>query len=418
MKQEADLGPTHKGHNQVALAAARQHLAEAEASGSDEVLTCALCRLARLCVQQGEFTQAAAHFTHILELPRGARTPDQRELWESARDISLVLESSQQARLQLATAYRQLDQAMSTLTQHLVDLLDDCCMQESPDSRPELEEHIQHEGGLPALHIYALGRFQVYRGNTNQHYINLGRRAIPRALLRYLVSHRIMHGSSPVPQEQLMETFWPNVQAKSGRGSLHTAIYYLRQALHNGLGTPNPGQMYILFQEGGYTLNPEAPIWIDAEELLRHHEVGHRLIVQNRDEEAAREYEVGVVLYRGDFLPEDVYQDWAALPREQLLQAFLDMSEWLARYHLSNGDTRQCIAYATRVIERDWTREENVRTLMRAYHLRGSPSAAIKVYYRCQQGLKEEIARFVGGEGYEVEDVGTFDEESTDYPDY
>ncbi|HIP87711.1 MAG TPA: RpiB/LacA/LacB family sugar-phosphate isomerase, partial [Anaerolineales bacterium] len=32
--------------------------------------------------------------------------------------------------------------------------------------------------------------------------------------------------------------------------------------------------------------------------------------------------------------------------------------------------------------------------------------------------LKEEIARFLAGEGYEVEDVGTFDEESTDYPDY
>jgi len=32
--------------------------------------------------------------------------------------------------------------------------------------------------------------------------------------------------------------------------------------------------------------------------------------------------------------------------------------------------------------------------------------------------LKEEIARFLASEGYEVEDVGTFDEESTDYPDY
>ncbi|HEY76184.1 MAG TPA: ribose 5-phosphate isomerase B [Thermoflexia bacterium] len=32
--------------------------------------------------------------------------------------------------------------------------------------------------------------------------------------------------------------------------------------------------------------------------------------------------------------------------------------------------------------------------------------------------LKEEIARFLADEGYEVEDVGTFDEESTDYPDY
>lgn len=32
--------------------------------------------------------------------------------------------------------------------------------------------------------------------------------------------------------------------------------------------------------------------------------------------------------------------------------------------------------------------------------------------------LKEEIARFLADGGYEVEDVGTYDETSTDYPDY
>jgi DNA-binding SARP family transcriptional activator len=203
-----------------------------------------------------------------------------------------------------------------------------------------------------------------------------------RSLFAYLLTHR-----KPWPaREVLMEVFWPESPPEASRNSLNVAIHGLRQTLRTATVLP-----VILHTGGAYRIHPRLRLWLDVEEFGKRVEEGRRLEEAGEPERAAREYEFVASLYRGDFLADGLYEDWAALTRERLRLTHLEALSRLSNLQFNAGRYAACAALCQRIIERDPCREDAHRRLMRSYSRQGQPHLALMQYRACVRALAGEL---------------------------
>lgn len=103
--------------------------------------------------------------------------------------------------------------------------------------------------------------------------------------------------------------------------------------------------------------------------------------------EAMGEYEVAEGLYQGDFLEEDLYQDWLIPWREGLKDSYLVILERLSRYHLEEKRYATCIHLCRKILAKDDCREDAHRRLMRCYKRQGQRNLALRQYHLCAEAL-------------------------------
>ena len=106
---------------------------------------------------------------------------------------------------------------------------------------------------------------------------------------------------------------------------------------------------------------------------------------------AAEAYRKAVSLYRGDFLAEDLYLEWAIPHRERLRNLYLEALEWLALHHFRRGEYRESIHYAELILEKDGCREDAHRLLMRCYARLGQRNRALRQYHLCRETVRREL---------------------------
>ena len=203
-----------------------------------------------------------------------------------------------------------------------------------------------------------------------------------RSLFGYLLTHR-----EPWPQrEVLMEVFWPESAPEASRNSLNVAIHALRRTLRTMTNIP-----VIVYAGGAYRISRELRLWLDVDEFGRCVESGRRLEDAGEIDQATRDYEFAGGLYRGDFLADDPYEDWAALTRERLRLAHLDALGRLSNLYFNAGHYTACASLCQRIIERDPCREDAHRRLMRCYSRQGQAHLALMQYRTCARTLAEEL---------------------------
>jgi DNA-binding SARP family transcriptional activator len=203
-----------------------------------------------------------------------------------------------------------------------------------------------------------------------------------RSLFGYLLTHR-----EPWPlREVLMEVFWPESPAEASRNSLNVAIHGLRRTLRTVTVAP-----VILHSGGAYGIHPDLRVWLDVEEFESRVGNGRRCEEAGDADQATREYESADGLYRGDFLAEDLYEEWAALTRDHLRLAHLDALSRLSNLHFSGGRYATCAALCRRIIDCDPCREDAHRRLMRCYSRQGQSHLALMQYQACARALAAEL---------------------------
>jgi DNA-binding SARP family transcriptional activator len=203
-----------------------------------------------------------------------------------------------------------------------------------------------------------------------------------RSLFGYLLTHR----EPWPPREVLMDVFWPESSPEASRNSLNVAIHGLRRTLRTVTVLP-----VILHGGGAYGIHPDLQLWLDVEEFESRVEHGRRREEAGDAGRAAREYESADGLYRGDFLADDRYEEWAALTRDRLRLAHLDALSRLSNLHFSAGRCAACAALCQRIIECDPCREDAHRRLMRCYSRQGQPHLALMQYRACAEALAAEL---------------------------
>ena len=203
-----------------------------------------------------------------------------------------------------------------------------------------------------------------------------------RSLFGYLLTHR-----QPWPaREVLMDVFWPEKSPKASRNSLNVAIHGLRCALKKA------GDVQVIVYSGGtYRLHPDVRLWLDVEEFDKLVERGRLHEDVGETDQATAAYEFAAGLYRGEFLADDPYDDWAALIRERLRLAFIDTLGRLSNLHFNAGRYAASANLCQRIIEQDPCREDAYRRLMRCYSRQGQPHLALLQYRACVRALESEL---------------------------
>ncbi len=232
----------------------------------------------------------------------------------------------------------------------------------------------------PALCVRTFAQFQASWADRP---ISLCRSKKGSAIFRYL----FICPDRCATRETLLALFWPDEPADKANHKLHIAISALRQALSEAIEV----NQVLIFDEDRYFLNPSIHIWTDADEFVNCLHAGQQLEQQGRMPEAVVLYEAGCSLYRGDFMAEDMYADWAAAPRARLEEMYLTLLGRLAAYYFDQERFEPSIACCRQIVSKDSFREDAYRQLMQCYSRMGQRNQALREFHLCAENLQREL---------------------------
>ncbi len=224
----------------------------------------------------------------------------------------------------------------------------------------------------PPLRVLMLGGFQVFRGG-----IPIPAEAWHRRKARHLLLYLLLR-RAPVARDELLDALWPDLPPDSAALALNTTFSELRRILEPQLGRGIPSR-YLERDEETLTLRQTEGLWCDVWAF----------------EEAARTGVAGatqvLALYRGDFLPEEPYVDWALRERERLHERYLNvLMAWLEE-RVRAGAWQEGVELARRILEREPWLEEVWRALMTCLAKVGRRSEALRAYQECIRALRAEL---------------------------
>lgn len=253
-------------------------------------------------------------------------------------------------------------------------------LKERPTAFSPIDTTVRELPPFYSLHVFCLGLFQVY---LNGQIVVGWSSSKGKSIFKYLVTHK----ERPVAKEVLMDLFWRDASPESARRNLNWAIHSLRQALHKN----QPGYSHVLFQNEYYLLNPDLRIWVDVCEFKEHLRKAYKLEENHEPALAMREFQAAEMLYQGDFLEEDRYEDWILSQRQSLQNDCLSLLERLSLYHYDQEEYDKCISTSRKMLALDPCWEEAHLRLMQCYLKQGYPYLAIRQYHLCVEKLKVEL---------------------------
>lgn len=188
-----------------------------------------------------------------------------------------------------------------------------------------------------------------------------------------------------------MGWLWPESNVARARSSLGSAVHTLRKSLSSGepqkVNTPD----FIVFEDGQYSICKSIQISSDVQEFGDLCQRGCHFEETRRTREAITEYEKAIELYQGDYLVEDLHEEWTMVERERLVYLYVDALDRVARYQLEAGQLRKCIQICYRLLEKEPSHEESYCRLMQCYAHLGLRFRALEQYRLCQEILSNRF---------------------------
>lgn len=174
---------------------------------------------------------------------------------------------------------------------------------------PEWSGHGNSHVGAE-LRISCLGRMEVEGKGGSIGGSWLEQR--PGQLLKYLLCHR----REVVTSDQAAEAIWPEAGLEEGQNRLRYNIHALREKLEPDRPHRSPSR-FVVACRGGYMFDT-SHVWIDVDEFEREARAGLAACRQSQRKQAAQSLTNALRLYRGDFLVDDRYEEWALEEQERL----------------------------------------------------------------------------------------------------
>ena len=230
--------------------------------------------------------------------------------------------------------------------------------------------------GSTQVQIYTLGQFRVVVGG-HVYGDDAWRRKRARQLLKCLLSrphHRLLKATA-------IGWLWPDADDdESAASSLRSVVYGIRQVIDRD------GSGRRLTSDGpSLALQPSSDLWIDADAF----EDG--LASARSAADAIPLLEYAVALYRGDFLPDDLFEEWSADRRDVLRRQWLQAKLELAHLYDLRGDPTAAAPHLHHILQAEHTNELAAQRLMRLYLQLNRPSDVIRVGQELTQALSSEL---------------------------
>jgi DNA-binding SARP family transcriptional activator len=232
------------------------------------------------------------------------------------------------------------------------------------------------------LRIRTLGRTVVETADGELNGGWLDRRA--GHLLKYLVAHR----HAAVPADAIADALWPGARSDPTNTVRHF-VHELREKLE-----PNRGRYgrsaFVIARHGGYQLDAER-VTIDTDEFESSAKAGLAALASGEAERGVEQLEAAMRVYRGDFLSDERYEDWAIAERERLIDLACQVLRALAR---AVHDARAA-DYLERLAEMEPLDADIQRELIATWLRQGRRTRAIRRYRMLQSRLMREFGERV-----------------------
>ena len=224
------------------------------------------------------------------------------------------------------------------------------------------------------VRVYLLGRFEVKSGDRV-----IIDQSWPRRKAKALFKHLALNHGGWLHREQLFDTLWPELEPAAANHNFRQTLYYLRQAFEeHGLVAP-----VVTADHSTVGLAPDT--WVDVDAFREAHQAAR----QTRTDPGP--YEQALELYSGDLLPEDIYEDWTQLQRDELRGFRRQLVFELASLHERGGQSETAIQQLEALVRLDPLDEDAHRVLIRLYAESGNRQRARRQYERLREALQREL---------------------------
>ncbi len=228
----------------------------------------------------------------------------------------------------------------------------------------------------PARTFTTLGGFGVRVGGWE-----VSSREWARPVDARLVRFLLVQGDEPVPEDILLDAFWPKLAPDRARRSLHVSASRVRALLDH------PGtESVVEAAQGCYRLLLRERDFVDWREF----ESVAATAVAEREPDRGR-LERARSLWGGEPLPRERYSDWAAGWRDRMRHLY---SEVLAALYVAldrEGELGPAIRVARDMVQLDPLNEGAHRSLMSALDRAGRRGQALRQFLACRKVLMSEL---------------------------
>jgi DNA-binding SARP family transcriptional activator len=236
----------------------------------------------------------------------------------------------------------------------------------------------EQTASTPNIRVYTLGTFRVLVGGqaVEEH---AWRRRTARQLFKVLLTRP----GRRMTRDEVVDLFWPDSDSEAAASNLRSTLYAMRRALENARGARAADVIF-----GDHTsvwLGAEAELWMDA------------VVFEQKVADAWRSpdplplLEEASALYAGDFLPDDLYEDWAGERREALKRTWTELQFGLAHALEAHSDVNAALQPLERLLRADPCDERAAQEQMKLLTRYGRRAEAMRVYQRLQQSLRDDL---------------------------
>jgi LuxR family maltose regulon positive regulatory protein len=257
-----------------------------------------------------------------------------------------------------------------------------------PDSRVrektwEIRRKI-HRSKAPPLRIETLGAFRLFRGDSlmEEHEWD---RSQPKKLLKTILSS----GSERIPKEIIIDELWPEESPTIAEKNFKTTLQRLRKSLEPFI-YKDFGSSYIHLHDNIVSLDAEL-CHVDADRFLSLLKTAEEKKKKGDAKEAFPLYAEALEIYKGDFLPDEIYTSWADKKREDLRVKYIQLLGKMAGLYERRGTMRKAADCYKKAIQADPLIEESYQKLMTFYSSKGMYNEALRTYEDCKKALKREL---------------------------
>ncbi len=236
------------------------------------------------------------------------------------------------------------------------------------------------------LKIHLFGGFQIERrGQTIRDKEWRSRKA--KSVLKYLLLNR----GKPIVRDILMDVFWCDMPPERASLNLNSTIYTIRRVLEPERPRRTPSA-YLLTEGDALRFNADADFWLDVVEFERHLKRAKEFQKADKAQEAVGEWRAATEMYRGELLPEDRYEDWCVVQREQFREQYLSALLELGKHCYQRDEFETAEVYYKQVLAQEPYKEVALRMLMRCLVKLDRRNEALQWYRKVASKLADEMA--------------------------
>ena len=233
--------------------------------------------------------------------------------------------------------------------------------------------HSDSETMTSSVQLFVLGQFRAERsGEPVPGAAWQGRKT--RALVKLLCLER----QHRLHKEMVQDLLWPDLKPAAADAAFRKTLHYARKAID-----PSTSPSVLLLVDRSVSLDMSR-VTVDLDSF----EAAVEAAARSGDLDSIR---AASELWRGELLPDDVYEDWSAEARERVRALYLTLLREGGRLAVESSEHQVGIELLIKAVRIEPEAEDVHRRLMQLYALAGMRSAALNQFEICRRALESEV---------------------------